>query len=321
MKGKTPSLIQSDFERRQPEEPVATRLQKIIKNEALIEMEPSLHGLTASIDQLQGGAIYYGTGVATPDHMSVGLPFDVLSMILICEKIKKQTGARAIYHHIADTHATTNRWADTATVNRTATNVRNVLTTVTNNLGLEGFHVTLSSEFDTDPEYLEMLHRFDTSDKHDYVKHEMADMLWYRQKHGVTLKAGWIIQSAETQLGADERLFDREFQHFEGQDALSFIYIKAGRTFDLSRPKASPYIQIPGENRLLLDPNENARQKMDEAVKRTGDYHIGGARKHIKSIVRLYESLYGSLGKSTELEDKVQAILDHAFGRAEPKSE
>lgn len=290
-------------------------VEKIIKNEALIEMQPSLEGLSDVLDTSEGGAIYYGTGVATPNHPSIGLPFDVLGMILIAEKMKRKAGFTDIYHHIADTHAKTNDWADPAQIDRRAAEVRGILETVASNFGLEGFHIMLSSEFDSSPEYQALLAQFQSSDKHDYVKHEMADMEWYRLQHGVVMKAGWIIQATETNLGADERLFDREYKKFKG-DQLAFLYTKPGRTFDVSRPKASPYIQIPGENRLLLDPKENARAKIEEAVQRTGDYEIGGARKHIKSIVRLYESVFGPIGKDIELEDKIQFILDTAFGRS-----
>lgn len=304
------------FRRMDDQPPVSRKkeVEKIIKNEALIEMQPSLEGLSNVLDNTEGGAIYYGTGVATPNHPSVGLPFDVLGMILIAEKMKRKAGFTDIYHHIADTHAKTNDWVDPAQVDRRAAEVRSVLEAVAANLGLEGFHIMLSSEFDGTPEYQELLAQFQSSDKHDYVKHEMADMEWYRIHHGVVMKAGWIIQAAETSLGADERLFDREYKKFKG-DQLAFLYTKPGRTFDLSRPKASPYIQIPGEHRLLLDSDENARATIDEAVNRTGDFEIGGARKHLKSIVRLYESVFGPIGKDIELEDKIQFILDSAFGK------
>jgi hypothetical protein len=298
----------------QPKKTKRQEIENVIKNEALIEMQPSLEGMSDNINLVEGGAIYYGTGVSTPKYLSVGLPFDVLGMIMIAEKIKRKAGLKDIYHHIADTHAKTNDWADPDAIDKRAASVREVLTQVAANLKLEGFHIMLSSEFDNMPEYQELLAHFQSSDKHDYVKHEMADMEWYRTHHNVAVKAGWIIQATETNLGADERLFDREYKTFMG-DRLSFLYTKPGRTFDISRPKASPYIQIPGENRLLLDPNENARAKIEESVQRTGDFELGGARKHIKSIVRLYESLFGQLDRGLELEDKVQAILNKSFGR------
>ncbi|MBU3935566.1 hypothetical protein KJ909_02735, partial [Patescibacteria group bacterium] len=93
-----------------------------------------------------------------------------------------------------------------------------------------------------------------------------------------------------------------------------FFYIKPGRTFDLSRPKVSPYIQIAGENRLLLEKGENVREKMEEMVSKTGDFHLGGARKHLQSICRLYESIYGGFGR-IDLEDKLQAIIERSFGQ------
>jgi hypothetical protein len=47
------------------------------------------------------------------------------------------------------------------------------------------------------------------------------------------------------------------------------------------------------------------------------DPNLGGAKKHLQSIVRLYESIYGNLGKigsdGVTFESKVQHIIDKCF--------
>jgi hypothetical protein len=144
------------------------KLEKLIKNEALIETQPSLEGTSTYADNTKGNAIYYGTGLATPKHPAIGLPFDVLGMVLVAEKIKRTLGLSDIYHHIADTHAKTNEWADAEAIDRRAHETQYILNLMADNLKLDGFHVMLSSEFDQSEEYKEILREFNGSDKHDY---------------------------------------------------------------------------------------------------------------------------------------------------------
>ncbi|HEY1064056.1 MAG TPA: hypothetical protein VGE30_02025 [Candidatus Saccharimonadales bacterium] len=288
------------------------KVVKLIRNDALIEGEPSLQFLNEDVFVEPGGSLYYGTGLTTPNAISVGLPFDTLGMMLTAEKVRRAGQFDKVYHHIADTHAKTNNWIDHAAVDHVAENVVATLDVVKQNLGLEGFVFVRSSSFDTSNEYNALVQAFDSSDEHEYVRREMADMEWYRTHADVRIKLGWIIQAKETEMGFDERRFDREYLRFHpGQ--MSFIYTKPGRTFDTSRPKASPYISVDGEPRLLLAPNEDVAAKFASQ----NDPGLGGAKKHLESIVRLYESLFGNLGKigkdGVTFESKVQAILDHCF--------
>jgi len=300
--------------REQDREQRYQNIVKLLKNEALIEAEPSLAFLNENITDTVGGSLYYGTGLTTPREISVGLPFDVLGMMLTAEKLRRAGGFDNIYHHIADTHAKTNDWIRPEEVDERAQQVITTLNVVKANLGLDNFFPVLSSSFDTQSEYLDMVESFSDSEEHEYVRREMADMEWYRTQLGVKLKLGWIIQAAETDMGFDERRFDREYLRFKGP-ALSFIYTKPGRTFDPSRPKASPYIKVADEGRLLLDPSEDVASKIEMAIEvAKGDKHLGGARKHLESIVRLYESLYGTFGK-IPLEEKIQRIIDNCFNK------
>lgn len=288
-------------------------LTKVIRNEALIEAEPSLHFLDqSSLDHRPGGSIYYGTGLTTPRAISEGLPFDVLGMMLTAERMRQAGGFEHVYHHIADTHAKTNDWIDPEAVDRVAERTVDTLERVRRGLGLGHFQFVRASSFDTTPEYASLVDSFAGSEEHEYVRREMADMEWYRTRGDVRIKMGWIIQAKETDMGFDERRFDREYLRFHpGQ--MSFIYTKPGRTFDTSRPKASPYISVAGEGRLMLAPGVDVQ----EAFAAVGDPNLGGARKHLQNIVRAYEGLYGSLGKigqdGVTFESKVQHIIDKCF--------
>jgi tyrosyl-tRNA synthetase len=282
--------------------------RNFIKSESLIETKPSLEGLSPNFAN-GAGSIYYGTGIATPNHPSVGLPFDVLQMILLTEKMKREHGFKAVYHHIADTHAKTNEWADPDFINKRAGETKEILEAIASNLGLDNFNVVLSSSFDQSPEYKTILKKFDGSDKHDYVKHEMADMEWYRSRYDVNLKAGWIISSKDVKIGSDERLFDEEYKRINGDDKLSFIYTKPGRTFDAQRPKVSPYIQIPGENRIILDPNENAIEKI-ATFSNLGGKNTENTLAHLGQIVELYSSLFDDLDGQNSLPENIQFIIN-----------
>ncbi len=287
-------------------------ITKVIRNEALIEAEPSMQFLSPDSLALPEGSLYYGTGLTTPRAISVGLPFDMLGMMLTAERVRRAGNLQTVYHHIADTHAKTNSWINPAAVDAVAETTVATLEQVKRNLGLEHFEFVLASSFDTEPEYDALLQGFGGSEEHEYVRREMGDMEWYRRKHDVRIKMGWIIQAKETDMGFDERRFDREYLRFHpGQ--MSFIYTKPGRTFDVSRPKASPYISVADEGRLMLAPGVDVRA----VFAANGDPSLGGAKKHLQNIVRAYEGLYGSMGKiganGLTFEDKVQQIIDRCF--------
>lgn len=286
-------------------------LQKLLQNDALVEAGPSVAGINAEAVAIPDGTIYYGTGLSTSKELSVALPFDVLSMVLVAERIRRTLGMAGVNHFIADTHAKSNNLFPDEVVDRRAKETQEQLLRMFENLGLVGFNIILASEMDGTPEYKEIYDQVET-DKHDYVRREVADIEWLRKFRNLTLKVGWIIQASETNLGFDERVFDREYQALMGQP-MSFVYLKPGRTFDKSRPKASPYIHIPSETRILLKPGENVKEKLAAAELAWGDKHLGGAKGYFADIVRDYEKLMGHLG-NIPIEEKIQAIIDKATG-------
>lgn len=285
-------------------------LRKLIQNEAMFEIVPSLAGIDPEAIKEPGGSIYYGTGLCTPKELSVGLPFDTLGMVLVAERLRRLLGMERIIHFVADTHAKSNRLFGEEAIDELGRKTRKTLELMAKNLGLENFEVLFASEFDQTQEYLKILEFVQPrSDKHEYVEREVADIEWLRIQRGLKMKVGWIIQATETVLGSDERVFDREYKSIFPGGKISFLYTKAGRTLDRKRPKASPYVCIPKEQRILLVPEEKVREKLAEAEKAmNGDKSLGGAKNHLMAIVRLYERLFGSLGNQP-YEEKVQLII------------
>ena len=91
-----------------------------------------------------------------------------------------------------------------------------------------------------------------------------------------------------------------------------FVYMKAGKTLDKKRPKASPYISVLGEQRIMLRADEPVEEKLAQARASWPDRSLGGAINHLKAIVRLYERLVSPLDRSP-LPTKVRAIIDRIF--------
>lgn len=291
--------------------PTLEKFKVFVTNNSLLETHPSIAGISDNFPIDKQPSIYYGTGICTPTKLSAELPVDVLSMMFVTERMRRQFNMGDIYHHIADTHALSNTHFDRDAVNNLAAKTKESLMKVSENLGLSHFHFVLASEFDQTKSYKEILDSF-KSDKHEYVQREVADIEWYRKEKGVYLKTGWIIQSAETSIGNDERVFDREYKDKINGD-VSFLYLKAGRTLDKTRPKASPYISVAGESRIHLKKGENVSLKLEKAQEEFGpDKQFGGTRKYLLDILREYEKLYGSFNPTMPFEERLQMIIDKA---------
>lgn len=286
------------------------RFVTLLRNEPLIEAEPSIHGISPSLFSQKEGAIYYGTGLTTPRALSIGLPFDVLGMVMTAEKLRRALNLTKIIHHIADTHALSNEFASKEVVEKIAQDAEKTMSIVAAHLNIPELIVVRSSSFDNLAEYKLLMDKIETS-KGDYVHRELADVLWYRTKFNMVLKIGWIIQASKVAEGFDERLYDSEYIRLFGTD-LSFIYLKAGRTFDKKRPKVSPYISVPDEQRILLRADEPVREKFDRAMELWPDKTLGGAVNHLNAIVRLYERLMEPIGRAT-LPEKIQTIINRIF--------
>ncbi len=285
-------------------------IHKNLQNEGLINTAASISGITHS--PIKGSSLYYGTGLTTCRSPSVGLPFDFLGMILVAEKLYRTFELSHIYHHIADTHALTNSFNTPSDIEILANKVESIITSIVRHLKIEDhFTILRSSSFDNTKEYNNILNNIQT-EKNGYVQRELTDMHWYRKKHNVTLKLGWIIQTAKCEQGFDERLFDEEYQKYFGDD-MQFIYLKSGRTFDQKRPKAAPYISIAGEQRILLESSENVEEKINKAKEIWNDKTLGGALNHLSAIVRLYNQIAPESCGNELLSIRIQTIINRIF--------
>lgn len=290
-------------------------LEKMIVQEPLIETAPSLNGVK---DLILPTSTYFGVGLCNGcEHpqLSVGLPIDVLSMILLSELFWQRK-----YILIADTHAKTNGFSD-EDVAETALRQRNILTKLIDNLGLNNWEIMLASDIDASPSYTAIFNSFDEHNL--YFKREITDMMWFFREKNVHLKVGWALNGSRN---TDEVSFDRKFRDIFGLrdvsgfrdvsgvsvsfiDSVSFIYTISGRTFNPKKVRASPYFCESPETRILLDCHEDVQAKIDYAMHTFGEDAVNCYKTLLKGIVRLYDKVIEQTEKMP-IEQKVQYVVD-----------
>ncbi|MBU4204746.1 hypothetical protein KKC49_00825 [Patescibacteria group bacterium] len=287
------------------------KLVNLLKNEPLIEHEFSLPMIADSFWDSKGGALYYGTGLCNSHAITIGMPFDILAMVLVAEKLRSALGLSKVFHHIADTHALCNLPESHAAILQKAAEIETVMNKVVQKLGLSHFVILRSSSFDSSLEYAAFMRQVDTQNgdnrNGEYAQRELADMLWYQVKHGVVIKLGW----AASDFSFDERWYDDKFVRYFGK-SLSFVYTKAGRAFN-RKTRVAPYIAIAEEDRIILRDGEPVEEKFNRATQHLRGDVVNGAANYFAAICRLYERLVHHPLDKGSVPQKVQQIIDHIF--------
>ena len=290
-------------------------LIKTIMNEQITETNPSLEGISKDFFYDQNSSLYLGTGLCTYHSMSIGLPFDVLSMILTAEKLRRDLGMKETFHQIADTHAKSNKFYNENEIDELAKRERDLLIQIVEKLRIPNYNIILASETESHPVYIELFEQVTSkvpTDTHEYRIRELTDIEWFRVEKNVKIKIGWTIDGGTQHSKFDERSYDSLYKECVS-DKVSFVYVKAGRILDKKRPKASPYISIAGETRIMIDQNEDPKQEIGIGVKNfNGDKTLGSALKYYVGILRLYQSVVGKLESNT-VEDRIKEVLDKIF--------
>lgn len=278
-----------------------------LQNEPLIEAALCSDSIeTLARTDPTGKSLFFGIGLCTAKEPAVAIPFDILGFFLVAERLRRFLDMNRVIVLIADTHALTNRFMTSDEVHTLTQKSIRTLTGIIQNLDLSEFELLVHSDIAALKSFTQTLDAIPAMDN-QYLHHEIADISWLIKHKNVALKLGWTIDSSPIPGGHDERFFDTHLQKLESLP-ISFLYLKAGRTFDKHRQKVSPYISVSGEPRIIIDPHEDVRGKFCEARSSWGNDHFGGTRKHIADIVRLFEKLFGQL-LSLSLEQKIEHIM------------
>ena len=285
-------------------------IMTFLSNEPLIKAEITRAFLDwPSLLNSEGKTLFFGVGLCTAKQPAVAVPFDILSFFFVAERLKRFFALSEVIVFIADAHAQTNRFMTPEIISDSRRNILETFNRIIHNFSFPNFEILLASEI-TQLESFQSILSTLPSLENQYLRQELADVVWLTQNKNLSIKLGWTIDNSTQPTGHDERFFDTQLLSIQ-KIPVSFMFTRAGRTFDPNKPKASPYISVRDDHRLLIKPQEDVPQKFHEAETRWGVSSCNGVRGHFADIVRLFEKLFIKLPLMT-LEQKIQFILNIA---------
>ena len=279
-------------------------LINFLKNEPLVISESSIAHVNPNIFST-GGSIFFGVGVMTESQISQSVPFDILAMFFISELLRQKLDFKKVIVLIADSHAMSNKRFSDAKINKIAARTKNVLQKIIRNFNLNCFQLVCGSEIHAKPELKNIMQNLPDF-PNAYLKHEIADLIWFHKTENVLIKLGWALTAHECATGHDERFFDRKIAR--SLPDLSLIHLEAGRTFNRERLRVSPYLSLAGEKRILLLKHENVCLKLETAKTELPRDVFRGTTNHLLQIIRLFEKLNGNL-LNMNFEEKLEFII------------
>jgi len=264
----------------------------------LIETKESIEG-TKHLTKTN--AVYFGVGLCNGSGIiSEGLPLDILSMLMVAEKIAAEK-----YILIADTHALSNGINQSLVEEKCILYKRTLLKTI-DNLQLQGWQIITATEMNQQSEYGVLFERISCKyrNSNEYVAREIADIFWFNQERNVTVKLGWSLNGSKN---TDEKMFDALFTVEEKN--LSFVYVTSGKTFDPGKLRAAPYFCSDSNARILLSAEEDVYEKRRIAEQKFGREAMKTYDNYLYLVARTFEKTFFALERGA-LENKLQQIIN-----------
>lgn len=276
----------------------------------LLKTRASVRGLTAMREPPR--AVTLGIGLSSRHTLSQGLPFDVLGMLLAAEQLRRAAKAERVVALIADRHALTNGFASHQ-IEARACEVQRRLRAVRDALGLRLEILradTLHRTRDHQSIVRDLQRR--AGPVHPYVKLEVADTEYLRRNNRAIVKLGWALDAGGRGAAdaLDERHFDERFREWIGSD-IGFAYVRPGRTLDLRRPTAAPYLVLDAGHRLLLSPHESVDGKLTPFLQSAPKHARCALHGHLRRITAVYSRTIAPL--EGPVPQRVRSVLDHIF--------
>ena len=262
--------------------------------------------------QQPSNSLYFGIGLANGHGASQDLPIDVLSMILVAERLGVERKKVIV---IADIHSRLNRRkavnpeAFDKDLKYLTTHYKERFNRVVDNLGFGGWKIILASTLFDYSALFHQAHQNQECRERLYTEMELQDIDFLRTQAKVNLKIGWAFDSSGN---LDEAHFDRLHKQEHPESDMSFIYVKPGITFNPMKMRMSPYFCDDKNARIGLLWHDNVEKKFARARERWGEQGISAYRNYLKSLVRLFDSVVEPTRKSP-LEQKLQEILDRCL--------
>jgi len=258
--------------------------------------------------------LFFGMGGGSK-ALCKGLPFDVLTMILTGENMRRKMNLGKcrilLANRITYTNIPRNSEFSKESIDRVMTAERDIINLVLKKFGFDKYwEAFLQTDIEdiigkeAKQQYENIIENGDKSKivgGHHYAI-EMADIYSLVGGECGGIKLGWFIRNLDKVNGGyimDEQPFHVRFALFMATQNLTnkvtLAYANAGArlypgpTGELE--KESPYICYQPENRLLLSPFENAIDKLKKATKAGGAFQFKYYRTFINGIIDLFENL------------------------------
>ncbi len=288
------------------------RLARVVEQEPLILTRPSRPAV-ASLREAPR-MVYLGVGLCSRHHLSVGLPIDILGLILPAEAIRRAVGASQLLVLVADAHAMTNH-LPALEIERRARLTVQVLARIARRLGLSRMVVVRASMLGRGGDYDRVLRPVvETSQgrHHPYVLRQVADVAYLTKRFGTLVKVGWSLGPERARhRHTDEVSFDRWVTPLSGVEA-AYVYCWPGRALDDDRGRAPPYIVRDPGRRILLHGSEDVARKLERAADHASLPTVRAVRNHLRRLATSYARTVTPIQAPT-VELRMQRILDHVF--------
>ena len=235
--------------------------------------------------------IWFGLGLSGRD-VTQALPVDVLALLFAQEQLRRAFGFAQSEVLVADTNALRSGIAALA-VHRARARAQHALGEVARRFDLP-LRILRASELAVEPIDLGQ-----PPPDGPYLVEQLHQMEHMRRR-GAAIKLGWALSSSRL----DERHFDDMFAARRTRAPL-FLYTVGGRTLDPRRPRACPYLCSDRSARILLEPGERVRAKLDGADPRTAR----GYRRFLGKIARAQARLLGRRAPRDPI-DAIEDLVD-----------
>lgn len=295
------------------------RYNKIVESSKTLDHNLSLLRLNPYTEFENDPYIFFGIGGGSK-ALCKGLPFDVLTMILTGEKIRKEMGIKKgrilLANRITYTNISRNPEFSEESIDRVMKAEKEIIKLVLRKFKiLQYWDVFLQTDIESVigkhevKNYEDLIKQGDSSPLvggHHYAI-EMSDIYSLVGKKSGGIKLGWFMRNLDKENGGyimDEQPFHVRYILFMAKqnicNKVTLAYANAGArlypgpTGHLE--KESPYICYQPENRLLLSPFEKPIEKLKKATLAGGAFQYKYYRKLMNGIIELFEELV--LGKN-----------------------
>lgn len=258
--------------------------------------------------------LFFGMGGGSK-ALCKGLPFDVLTMILTGEDLRRKLGLKKcrilLANRITYTNIPRNKEFSKESIDSVMKTEKEIILLVLKKFKiLEYWDVFLQTDIETiigkeeNIEYERFINEADNSKivgGHHYSI-EMSDIYSLVGKNSGGIKLGWFIRNIDAKNGGyimDEQPFHARFALFMAEqnhrNKVTLAYANAGvrlypgTTGNLE--KESPYICYQPYNRVLLSPFEKPVEKLEKATLAGGGFEYKYCRKFMNGIIELFEKI------------------------------